>query len=259
MNGSLLPCHRAPHRKHLEISERSDGPARLIEWMQSQSPYLRARMIGDVPTTERSMFGYLERQMFKPAPGGYIFQPPPPTRFHQTHSYVINEAQKQEIEAVVGRGRGFWMRTAISTALALAVVTGVLAERYGAPFWLAIFLGFCVLVVAQILGIAFVLDLKLRQLKPLLAGLPRTDERLFPELDRNELLFGRPSPRYIAIWCALFGFLLGQRFELHPPFTDALSTVFLAALAINLFWAFRGAAANAANAEGSEAHRRSTR
>jgi hypothetical protein len=53
------------------------------------------------------MFGYLERQMFKAVPGGYIFQPPPPTRFHGTQAYVVNEAQKEEIEVISRRGRIF--------------------------------------------------------------------------------------------------------------------------------------------------------
>jgi hypothetical protein len=180
------------------------------------------------------MFELFERQMFKPTTGGYIFQPPPPTRFHHTQSYVVDEAQKEEIQAITRRGRTFWMRTVTLTAMALAVAAGVLIDKRGGPFWLAIFVGVCFWLIAQVLGMALALHLKLRQLEPVLAGLPRSDERLFPAFDRS------PAPRYIAIWCALFAFLLGQRFEQYPPFTDLLTTLCLAALVLNLFLAFRG-------------------
>jgi hypothetical protein len=68
----------------------------------------------------------------------------------------------------------------MSTAIALAVSVGVLIGRNGAPLWLSTFLGLCVWIIALILGTAAVLDLKLRQLQPILADLPRSEERLFP-------------------------------------------------------------------------------
>jgi hypothetical protein len=74
--------------------------------------------------------------------------------------------------------------------------------------------------------------------RPILAGLPCSAERLFPEF-HDQILF-RPSARYATIYCTLFALMLGDRFEQHPPFTDTLSTAHLAALAINLFWALRG-------------------
>ena len=185
------------------------------------------------------MFGYLERQMFKPTAGGYVFQPPPPTRFHRTQSYVVNEAQKEEILVIARRGRTYWLRAATLAAMGLALATGMLVDTLGGALWLAIFIGVCLWVVAQILGIALTLHLKLRQLKPFLAELPRSKERLFAEFDRNQILFGPPSSRYIAIWCALFAFLLGERFEHHPPFADVLSTLWLIALALCLISAIR--------------------
>jgi hypothetical protein len=196
------------------------------------------------------MFGYLNTQMFKAVPGGYIFQLPPPTRFHHTQAYVVNDAQKYDIQAISRRGRTFWLRTVTLTALALAFGSGFLIRTYEAPFWLALFLGCCVWLIAQVLGTVLAHHVRLRQLEPVLAGLPRSDERLFPEFDRKQLLFGAPSPRYIAIWCALFGFLLGERFDQQLPFMDVTSTVLLAALAINLFWAFRGAPAAALGTKG---------
>jgi hypothetical protein len=193
---------------------------------------------------ERSMYAYLEKQMFRPVPGGYIFQPAPPTRFHHTQSYVVNEAQKAEILRIAQRGLAFWMRASTLAALALGVVTAVLANAQGAPGVVAIVLGCCVWLVAQILGAILMLAVKLRQFEPIVAGLPHSDERLFPDFDNKRLLFGPPpSSGYLAIWSALFAFILGQRFEQHPPFTDVASTVLLVGLAINLFWAVRGARA----------------
>jgi hypothetical protein len=190
---------------------------------------------------ERSMYAYLEKQMFRPVPGGYIFQAAPPTRFHHTQSYVVSEAQKAEILKIAQRGRAFWIRTSTLAALALGVVTGVLTNAQGAPGVLAIVLGCCVWFIAQILGTVLILEVKLRQLQPILAGLPHSDERLFPDFDHKQLLWGPPpSSGYIAIWGAVFAFIVGQRFEQHPPFADVMSTVLLVGLAINLFWAIRG-------------------
>jgi hypothetical protein len=120
----------------------------------------------------------------------------------------------------------------------MALVTGVLIDTLGRPLWLAAFVGSCIWLIAQILGIVLALNLKLRQLSPILAGLPCSAERLFPEF-HDQILF-RPSARYATIYCTLFALMLGDRFEQHPPFTDTLSTAHLAALAINLFWALRG-------------------
>jgi hypothetical protein len=89
------------------------------------------------------MFGYFEKQMFKEVSGSYIFQPPPPTRFHHTQAYVVNEVQKKQIEVITRGDRTFWLRTVTLTALAFAVATGVLIDANGQPMWLAFFLGAC--------------------------------------------------------------------------------------------------------------------
>jgi hypothetical protein len=188
------------------------------------------------------MADLLEARMFKPAPDGYIFQAPPPTQFHRTQAYLVNESQKAEILAFFRARRTLWVRILIVAALALAVAAVVLFDVGGGPLLLGIFLGFCVFPLAMIGGYVLLLHFEQRQLQPLLAGLPRSDERLFPEVDLRRLLFGPPSStRYLALWCAMFAFLLGQRFEQHPPFTDVLSTVLLFTLALYLFWALRPA------------------
>jgi hypothetical protein len=199
-----------------------------------------------MPTRSGSMTDILEARMFKPAPGGYIFQAQPPTQFHRTQAYLVNESRKAEILAILRAGRWLGMRIVAVAALALAVAAGVLVDALGAPLLAGIFLGVCVFLFAAIAGYMLVLHFQQRQLQPLLAGLQRSDERLFPEPDLARLLYGRPSYRDVAIQCTVLAFLLGTRIEQqHPPFTDVWSTVFLAFLALNLFWALRPTPADA--------------
>ena len=192
------------------------------------------------------MTDIFEARMFKPSPGGYIFQAQPPTQFHRTQAYLVNESRKAEILAILRAGRWLGMRIVAVAALALAVAAGVLVDAGEGPLLVGIFLGVCVFLFAAIVGYMLVLHFQQRQLQPLLAGLQRSDERLFPEPDRARLLYGPPSPRGVAIQCAVYAFLLGIRVEQqHLPFTDVWSTVLLAFLALNLFWALRPTPADA--------------
>jgi len=178
----------------------------------------------------------LERRMFRAVPGGYVFQPPPPTAFHDTSAYLVNESQKADILAIYSRGSATRGRIVMVTAVVLAVAVGWLLYVGDAPDLLIAFAAVIVWIIAQVLGLSFVWSLKLRELRPVLANLPHSDERLFPVRGRN-VMFGTPSPVFISLYCAGFGFWLGVRFQQHPPFADVTSTLVLCCLALCVFWA----------------------
>jgi len=178
----------------------------------------------------------LERRMFKAVPGGYVFQPPPPTAFHDTCSYLVNESQKADILAIYSTGSATRARFVMATAAALAVAIGMLLYSRDAPGLLIALMVVVVWLISMMLGFSLVWHLKLRELRPVLADLPQSDERLFSVRGRK-LVFGTPSPVFIALYCAGFGFWLGLRFQQHPPFADATSTFLLFGLALCVFWA----------------------
>jgi hypothetical protein len=178
------------------------------------------------------MLHVIESRMFKAVPNGYIFQPPPPTNFSATQAYLVNESQKAEILAVTRAGGAMWGRTVTLVALALAVASGVAMNVIGnAPLIPNIVIAICIWLTAQIVGTILALYLKLHQLKPVLAGLPRSDERLFRVLKPHPL--SRPrSARMAAFWCAGSGIMLGYASVQHRPFTAA---IWFIVLALNLY------------------------
>jgi hypothetical protein len=174
--------------------------------------------------------------MFKTTPDGYIFQPPPPTSFHQTNAYVVNESQRAAILAIYNaREAG---RRGLLIAVAVAFAAALLLYISHAPgFLIAVFAAFA-LFVTFVANFVVLLALSLRDLQPILADLPSSQEKLFPDR-RRELSLGAPAPVATALYSAGFGFSLGLRFHQHPPFADATSTLLLFGLGLTLFWAFK--------------------
>jgi hypothetical protein len=116
---------------------------------------------------------------FKAVPEGYIFQPSPRTIFEQSDAYLVTEAQKAQILAIT-RSPPSWWRVARKAILALSAGTGVcLWAIGGAPAPVA---GLVAAEIWFLLGIVTgILSRKseLRELQPLLAGLPRSAERVW--------------------------------------------------------------------------------
>jgi hypothetical protein len=129
------------------------------------------------------MTSIIESRMFKSVPGGYIFQVPPPTVFHSTAAYVVNEAQKAQILDIM-RAR-VWAITATWAGIVAALLVGLVIGHFGAS-------GIDIVIVPA--GAFFVLYIAItclgfhltqRRLEPVLASLPRSNERLFPASKRN--------------------------------------------------------------------------
>jgi len=116
---------------------------------------------------------------FKPVPGGYVFQPPALTGDGRNH--IVNEAQKTAIMNILER----WVLLRIFLALLAfpLMMAGVIVIAQVAAIWhpspgkaAGEVLAWCVLagVVIVFVLIAYVR----RRLRPLLATLPTTDERI---------------------------------------------------------------------------------
>ena len=117
--------------------------------------------------------------MFKRAPDGYIFQPPPPTIFARTSAYHVNEVQKAEILTIM-RAHGGRLRRSVFGALVLAITAGALIGVVGVvPVFVSIPIALCVCFIALMAGTALVHHMELRRLEPILVDLRRSDERLF--------------------------------------------------------------------------------
>jgi hypothetical protein len=72
------------------------------------------------------------------------------------------------------------MLLALLLGLTVGIVTG-----YRWPFWVSAMLAFDGWVIAMIFGFGLAMRLKMRQLEPILATLPRSNEQLFPELHQR--------------------------------------------------------------------------
>ncbi|HEY6259036.1 MAG TPA: hypothetical protein VIY51_24935 [Xanthobacteraceae bacterium] len=122
-----------------------------------------------------------EEAAFKPVGGGYVFQPPtlswPLTR---APAYLVNEAQKAELAACLRRQR-------VQTILVMMVVMlvglglGVLIAATGAALRISTveFIAVFVMTLLAVIAIAFLpYFFAVRAMRPLLAGAPRTEERI---------------------------------------------------------------------------------
>src|SRR5579863_6698667 len=125
------------------------------------------------------MFQIYESRMFRAAPGGYIFQAPPLTKFHRPATYVVDEARKTQILAVLRAPTWLSVGRVMFLALLLGAAVGIVTALYHSPLWVSAMLAFEAWIIATIFGIGFAMHLKLRKLEPILASLPRSDEQLF--------------------------------------------------------------------------------
>jgi hypothetical protein len=126
----------------------------------------------------------IEAALFKQVGGGWVFQAPNPWVFGRTSRYLVNDAQKAELLAIV---------TPRSPALRMAAITaGILLWAMAASIivWavsnhdeptasdaLAIF---ALIVVPIFLALVFALQRNLRRMQRVLAGALHTEERITP-------------------------------------------------------------------------------
>jgi hypothetical protein len=122
-----------------------------------------------------------EEAAFKPMPGGYVFQPPSLFwPFVRGRGYRVNETQKAELAACLRRQRGLIFLLLVAYVL-IGLGLAAAIDAPGAPGRIST-AEFIAILAMTMLGAVPIVILPhiylVRTLRPLLADLPRTEERI---------------------------------------------------------------------------------
>jgi hypothetical protein len=162
-----------------------------------------------------------EDAAFKPVPGGYVAQLPATGLIGRSRRYFVNAAQKDEIAATLRRQRRSLL-VLVLFVVPLGVVFGLLVgvlhnqDPGLSPLWVA--LGFLLLAVVLFMTAVLRSIYLMRSLQPMLATLPRTEERITPR-EQVETIAKRVSGKVL-----LLGIVSGPLMTLSQilPVIDAM-------------------------------------
>ena len=118
--------------------------------------------------------------LFKQVPGGYVFRAPNPKVFGSADHYLVNEAQRDEIVAIITPRRpmlllAVWIGGFLLVSAAAFVSLLLFAPDY--PITVAVGV-VAAMLLAAILALHLSASRKLRRLQPVLTGAARTDQRI---------------------------------------------------------------------------------
>ena len=116
-------------------------------------------------------------QAFKPVPGGWIYRAPNPRVFGDAPRYLVNDAQKAEIEAIVAPRRSPLVSVILIIGMVawLVAVTNFIGDFGSGGAYPTVFdlLGMIVLMAAPVLiGVPLSAWIQRRRVAPVLANLP---------------------------------------------------------------------------------------
>jgi hypothetical protein len=142
-----------------------------------------------------------EEAAFKPVAGGYVFQPPSLCwPFTRSRGYLVNEAQKAELAACLRRQRRrIFVLLVVYVLIVLGLMTAVGMSGSAARIpsvELVVIVTVTALAVVPIVILPHVY--LMRSMRPLLADLPRTDERITVS-DQLHSLAGAISGKLLAL------------------------------------------------------------
>lgn len=194
-----------------------------------------------------SNVGEIESVLFKRVADGHIFQAPNPWIFGQSSRYLVNDTQKAQLLAII-TPRWPVLRVAVITAgimlwsVAVAAMVWAFSAGHDQPTGYEMVAMVFLTVVPMVLALMMALQRNLRRMQPVLAGLPRTDERISSSDLRQAMAKAMSFRRALLIgatWATTFLlqiFILVMRNGRHPLFGDAQSflNVFLAIVAAGL-------------------------
>ena len=175
----------------------------------------------------------IEAALFKQVGGGWVFHAPNPWVFGRTSRYLVNDAQKAELLAIV-TPRSPTLRIAAITAgiLLWAIAASIIVwavsshDEPTASDALAIF---ALVVVPIFLALVFALQRNLRRMQRVLADAPRTEERITPRELRHAMAKAVSLRRSVligALWAVTCLFQITGlviRNGRHPLFGDVES------------------------------------
>jgi hypothetical protein len=193
-----------------------------------------------------SNVGEIQSVLFKQVPGGYVFQQPNPWIFGRSSRYLVNEEQKAALLAIVTPRRPVLRGVMILAGVLLWAVTASFLvwafSSHNEPTTLDV-VAISVLIVGPMLAALIVaLQRNLRRMRSILAGAPRTEERITRGELRRAMVDAMSMKRTLLIggtWtftCVMQTFGLVVRNARHPLFSDALSFInlFVAIVAAGL-------------------------
>ena len=128
--------------------------------------------------------------MFKPVAGGWVYRAPNPWVFGDAPHYLVNDAQKAQIEAIIIPRRPVLfgaMLVAGIVAWVFALVGIVWAvSRHDDPTTTDVIAIAVLVAISLVAALPFAGWIKRRRLQPILAGLPLTQERItFADMRKN--------------------------------------------------------------------------
>jgi hypothetical protein len=181
---------------------------------------------------------------FKPVSGGYVYRAPNTWLFGSRRHFLVTEAQKAAIVAIVSSTVGPVLWTTGATWIALSALLGTAFSlwTYSGGYYGPIPAGIS-LMTSMMLSIypAFVLSrqLLLRGLRPILATLPPTSERITSLEERQAIQAVPPAPisptrrRIVRVgaviaMAAALGAMISRAIDTYQPTRSGLLTLYLA-------------------------------
>ena len=175
----------------------------------------------------------IQAVLFKQVGDRFVFQAPNPWVFGRKSRYLVTEAQKQELLAIVTPRRPIRRIAVITAAILLwtvAVATFCWAvSPHNDPTALDAFAMFVLIVVPIFGALVVALQRNLRRMQPILAGAPRTEERITHRELRQAMSKAISLRRSLILGAVWTGVGLMQVFNLvirngrHPLFSDVQS------------------------------------
>ena len=175
----------------------------------------------------------IQAVLFKPVGDRFVFQAPNPWVFGRKSRYLVTDAQKQELLAIVTPRRPM-VRIAVITAaillwtVAVATICWAVSPHDDPTALDALVMA--VLIILPIFGALIVaLQRNLRRMQPILAGAPRTEERITHSELRQAMTKAISLRRSLILGAVWTGISLLQIFNLvirngrHPFFSDVQS------------------------------------
>lgn len=177
----------------------------------------------------------IESVLFKRVEGGHVFQLPNRWIFGSSTRFLVNDSQKAELVAIMTPRRPI-----LTAAL---IIAGILLWTVAAASIVWAFTGHddptgydvvamtALILVPMFLALMMGLRRNLRRMQPILAGLPRTHERISGS-DRRQAMATALSRRQLLL--IVFGwsvtslsqvFILVERNARHPLLSDAQSVL----------------------------------